>query len=415
MKIALVHNTYQWPGGEDVIVKQEQDLLRSAGHHVVEYRRSNHEIVNGTLIRQIAMAQQAVWSNDTFKDFRALLQREKPDVVHVHNTFIMISPSIYWACAEENVPVVQTLHNFRLFCPPSNFLRDGKICEECIEHSLLRSVAYGCYHGSRIATGAAALVLATHRLAGTWTHKIDRYIAVSRFARRKFEQAGLPSEKLVVKPHFVYPDPSPRTCPGDYALFVGRFTSEKGLPTLLNAWKTIKTPVPLVIVGDGPLRESLEAQAAQSSHSRVIFRGYLSRDETLATVKGAKILLCASECYEQGPATVLEAYACGVPVIAPALGPMDEVVEDGRTGLLFRAGNPADLAEKIAWALRHDEQLKSMGRSARSKYEADYSGEKNYNKLMEIYEHVISGRGHAIEPPLRLAETRHAPRESAAV
>ena len=194
--------------------------------------------------------------------------------MHVHNTFVMISPSIYWACAEQDVPVVQTLHNFRLFCPQGMYLRNGKICEECTEHSLLRGLAYGCYHNSKLATGAAALVLTTHRWAGTWTHKIDCYIAVSQFARKKFEQAGLPPEKLLVKPHFVYPDPGSRSSLGDYALFVGRFTSEKGLPTLLNAWKKIKTRIPLVIVGDGPLRESVTAQAVQSGHSPVIFRGY---------------------------------------------------------------------------------------------------------------------------------------------
>jgi glycosyltransferase involved in cell wall biosynthesis len=258
-------------------------------------------------------------------------------------------------------------------------------------------------------------VLATHRWAGTWTHKIDCYIAVSQFARNKFEQGGLPREKLVVKPNFVYPDPGPRSGPGDYALFVGRFTPEKGLPTLLKAWEQIETPVPLVIVGDGPLRESLEAQAAQSARSRVIFRGFLPRDEMLATIKGAKVLLCTSECYEQGPATILEAYACGVPVIAPSLGPVDEVVDDGRTGLLFRAGDPTHLAEKIAWALRHDKQLQSMGRSGRTKYEANYSGEKNYTRLMEIYERVISGRGHAIKPPSPLDEAYYLPRGIASV
>jgi glycosyltransferase involved in cell wall biosynthesis len=392
MKIVLVHNTYQWPGGEDVIVNQELDLLRSAGHQVLEYRRSNHEIVNDTVLHQITLAQRAVWSNDTFQDFRALLRREKPDVVHVHNTFVMISPSIYWACAKENVPVVQTLHNFRLFCPQGTFLRDGKICEECTQHSLLRSLAYRCYHGSKLASGAAALVSAAHRRAGTWNHKINCYIALSQFARKKFAQGGLPPEKLLVKPNFVYPDPGPRTSPGDCALFVGRFTPEKGLPTLLSAWPQINTHVPLVIVGDGPLRESLEAQAAQSSHSSVIFRGYLSRHETLETLKRAKFLLYPTECYEQAPVTILEAYACGVPVIASSLGPIEEVVEDGRTGLLFRPRDAAHLAEKIQWALTHEEHLESMGKTARAKYETHYSGEVNYRRMMEIYDGVIRAR-----------------------
>ena len=412
MKIIIVHNTYQWPGGEDVIVTQERDVLRWAGHQVVEYRRSNDEIVNSTFIHQVRLAQNVVWSNDTFTEFRALLQQERPDVVHVHNTFVMISPSIYWACAQENVPVVQTLHNFRLFCPASNFLREGKICEECADHSLLRSVAHACYHGSRFATATAAFMLAAHRWAGTWSEKIDCYIAVSQFARKKFEQGGLPSEKLVVKPHFVYPDPGPRSGPGDYAVFVGRFTSEKGLPTLLDAWKQVKTSVPLVIVGDGPLRDALEAQTAQSSGSRVIFRGQLSRQETLSTIRGAKVLFCASECYEQGPATILEAYACGVPVIAPSLGPIGEVVDDERTGLLFRAGDSTHLAQKIEWALGHEEKLLSMGERARAKYESNYTGEQNYTRLIEIYERVIAGRGRAI-PTGPADRDFHQPRENA--
>jgi glycosyltransferase involved in cell wall biosynthesis len=415
MKIVQVHNTYQWPGGEDVIVAQERDVLRSAGHQVLEYRRSNHEVVSSSLIHQIRLAQKVVWSNDTFQEFRALLQREKPDIVHVHNTFVMISPSIYWACAQEGVPVVQSLHNFRLFCPASNFLRNGKICEECTEHSLLRSVAYGCYHDSRFASGAAALMLAAHRWAGTWAEKIDCYIAVSQFARQKFEQGGLPSQKIVVKPHFVYPDPRPRSSPGVYAVFVGRFTSEKGLPLLLDAWKQIKTSVPLVIVGDGPLRQALEAKAAQSARSRVIFRGHLSREETLATIKGSKILVCASECYEQGPATILEAYACGVPVIAPSLGPIDEVVDDETTGLLFRAGDPAHLAQKIDWALGHEEQILTMGQRARAKFESTYSGDRNYARLMEIYERVLAAPGRRTTLPASLDQVHYQARGIASV
>ena len=409
MKIVLVHNAYQWPGGEDIIVNQERDLLRAAGHHVLEFRRSNQEIGSDTLIGQITLAQRAVWSSDTFQEFAALLRREKPDLVHVHNTFVMISPSVYWACAEENVPVVQTLHNFRLLCPQGTFLRNGKICEECVEHSLLRSVAYGCYRGSRLATGVAAALLAGHWWAATWTGKIDSYIALSHFARNKFVQAGLPSEKLFVKPNFVYPDFSPRTSPGDYGLFVGRITLEKGLPTLLNVWQQIKTEVPLILVGEGALRQSLEAQVAETSHSRIIFRGYLSREETLATIRGAKFLLCASHCYEQAPVTIMEAYACGVPVIAPSLGPLEEVIDDGRTGLLFRPGDATHMAEKIQWALAHDECLETMGKRAREKYETQYSAENNYRKLMEIYERTIAARGHAVKAPGPLDKAYRAP------
>lgn len=391
MKIVLVHNSYQWPGGEDVIVQQERDLLRSAGHQVLEYRRSNHEVQNASLLQHISLTRRAIWAKDSYQEFTDVLRRERPDVVHVHNTFVMISPSIYWACADEGVPVVQTLHNYRLFCPQGTFLRDGKICEECAEHTLFRGLAYGCYHGSKLATGASALVLATHRWMGTWTEKIDCYIAVSRFAHDKFQRCGLPREKLTVKPHFVYPDPGARRSGGDCALFVGRFTAEKGLPTLFDAWERVKSQVPLVLVGDGPLRVSLQERAARS-RATIIFRGHLSREETLEAMKASKFLLCTSECYEQGPATILEAFACGVPAIAPALGPIGEVIDDGRSGLLFRSGDSVDLAARIQWALDHGAELRTMGLSARAKYESAYTAEKNYRVLMQIYEQVISIR-----------------------
>jgi glycosyltransferase involved in cell wall biosynthesis len=189
-------------------------------------------------------------------------------------------------------------------------------------------------------------------------------------------------------------------------VFVGRFTAEKGLTALLAAWKQIKTSVPLVIVGDGPLREALEVQASQCENSHIIFRGQLSRDETLTTIKGAKVLVCASECYEQGPATILEAYACGVPVIAPSLGPLNEVVRNEDTGLLFRAGDSAELAQTIDWALSHQERLQRMGQRARAKFEANYTGEQNYVRLMEIYERVIFARRH-IKLPSPVAKDDH--------
>jgi len=398
MKIVLVHNSYQQPGGEDVVFQQERDLLRCMGHEVVEYVRSNHEVEQFISIRRVELAKRTIWASDTRREFRQLLLRERPDVVHIHNTFVMISPSIYWACKDAKVPVVQTLHNYRLFCPAGAFFREGKVCEECSQHSLWRSVSHGCYHGSRSATATVALMLAVNRWRRTWTQAVDCYIALTEFSRRKFQEAGLPGAKLTVKPNFVAPDPGECTGEGEYALFAGRLTREKGLWTLLDAWESSRSSLPLWIIGDGPLRAELEARAAKRGLNQVTFCGRMTHADTLAAMKKARMVVLPSECYEACPTVILEAYACGVPVIASALGSMQDMVAGGRTGLLFRAGDPQDFAAKIQWACSDARRLQRMGRAARAEYEARYTAEKSYRDLLKIYQHVISNRAQVSAP-----------------
>src|SRR5437773_3621463 len=228
MKILLVHNSYQQAGGEDVVFEQERQLLESAGHTVIQYCRSNWEAAGYSGIRSLALVRRTVWATDTRRDVVRLLDEEKPDLVHVHNTFVMISPSIYSACREAGIPVVQTLHNYRLYCPCATFFRDGHTCEDCIEHSLWRSVRHRCYRDSRAATAAVAVMLLVHRQQHTWTQDVNCYIALSEFARNRFVSAGLPADKIWVKPNFMHPDPGARphnAC--EYALFVGRLSPEK--------------------------------------------------------------------------------------------------------------------------------------------------------------------------------------------
>jgi glycosyltransferase involved in cell wall biosynthesis len=394
MKIIVVHNTYQRPGGEDVSFQSERNLLRDAGHEVVEYQRNNFEVAHYSgLIGQLALAKHTIWASDTRREFRELLALERPDIVHVHNTFIMISPSIYWACRDAQVPVVQTLHNFRLLCPVSTFVRDNKVCEECVERSLWRGVRHGCYHGSRSATAVVAAMLKVHRLSGTWKHAVDHYIATSEFSRRKFITAGLPAERISVKPNFVYPDPGPAAGTGEYALFVGRLSPEKGVHTLLAAWERLTSPILLRIVGDGPLRGEFEEQTRQRGLSSVCFRGQLTREQTLAEMRGARFLLLPSECYENFPMTIAEAFASGTPVLCSRMGAMKELVDHGRTGLHFTPANPADLAAQVTWAWTHAERLAAMGREARREYEAKFSAERNLKMLLEIYRRSLRLRG----------------------
>jgi glycosyltransferase involved in cell wall biosynthesis len=390
MKIVVIHNTYQRPGGEDVVVAAECRLLESQGHQVIGYSRSNHELEQMSTPRRLLMVKDIVYSADSKRAIRDLLRKEEPDIVHVHNTFMMISPSIYEACQEGGVPVVQTLHNFRLLCPAWTLARDGQVCEECVDSGLWRSVLHGCYRDSHLMSAAVALMLQVHRSRGTWNDQVDGYVALSDFARRKFIDGGLLAGKIHVKPNFVSPDPGEREKPGGCALFIGRLSPEKGVSTLLAAWEKLNTRIPLIIVGEGPLRQSLEAEANARNLDSVTFTGWLSAEEARAAMKNASFTVAPSVCYEGFPMSIAEAFACGTPVLCSGLGGMQEIVDDRRTGLHFTAGDADDLAAKVEWAWEHPAQLATMGKEARREYETCYTADRNYARLMQIYEQTMS-------------------------
>ena len=396
MKILLVHNQYQIPGGEEVVFEQERELLERAGHTVLTYCRTNYEAESYTGLRKFSLVKNIAWSSDTSAALGRLLREEKPDVVHVHNTFMVMSSSVFAACREAGVPVVQTLHNFRMFCPAANFIRDGRVCEECAEHTLWRGIRYGCFRNSRAATATVALMIVVQRQREAYA---DLYVALSEFSRRKFLANGMPAERVCVKPNFVHPDPGERTFDGNYAIFAGRLSEEKGLDTLLTAWHQLQCDIPLMIVGDGPLLAPLQKKAAELKLTGVTFTGRLPRQQTQETIKSARFLLATSQCYENFPTGIAESFACGVPVICSRLGGMQELVEDGFTGLHFTPGNATELASKVQWAWSHPEEMRRMGKQARREYLNKYTAEKNYPLLMEIYQ-----RAAATEPAASLEE-----------
>jgi len=393
VKIIIVHNQYQQPGGEDVVVRQEHELLEHAGHRVCLYQRSNSQINDFVGVKQLALIPNTIWSFNSRKEFAELLKREKADLVHVHNTFMAISPSIYSVCSEQGIPIVQTLHNFRLLCPAANFFRDGIICKECLEQSLLCSVRHGCYRNSRKATAVVALMLAFHRALDTWRRSVARFIVLTEFAKQTFIAAGFPSERFVVKPNFVGSDPGERTGAGEYAAFIGRVEENKGVRVLLNGWKKLSTQYPLRIVGDGPERPALEAQACELGLSRITFLGRLSPDAVIEVVKGARFIIVPSTLYEGFPMCIVESFACGTPVLCSRLGGMIEIVQDHLTGLHFNPGDAQNLATTVEWAWNHPSEMVTMGRAARRKYERDYTADKNYSRLMEIYEQALATYG----------------------
>jgi glycosyltransferase involved in cell wall biosynthesis len=351
--------------------------------------RSNVELQTASFLDWISIAPGIVWSSKTRHEFAAILDAARPDIVHVHNTFVMISPSIYAACRERGIPVVQTLHNFRLLCPAASFFRDGHVCEECVDHNLLRSVHHGCYRNSRGATAGAAMMVAFHRALGSWWTSVTRYIALTDFAKKKFVAAGFPSDIFSVKPNFADPDPGERIDSGEYAVFVGRLAENKGVRILLDAWKRLPAQYPLHIVGDGPERAALEAIARDTQLSGITFRGPLSHAAAIETLKGARFIIVPSIWYEAFPMCIAESFACGTPVLCSRLGGMSEIVEDHFTGLHFNPGDSQDLASTVEWAWNHPLELANMGRAARRKYETDYTANKNYSLLMGIYEQAL--------------------------
>lgn len=389
MKILLVHNRYQLPGGEDEVYRRERQLLLDHGHDVIEYIRDNREIAEYGAHKKATLVARTTWAWDSYRQIAAVLAEDKPDLAHFHNTFPLISPAAYYACSAAGVPVVQTLHNPRLLCPAGTLFRNGRACQECVGRRLaFPAVLHGCYQQSRVHSAVAVSTLSIHHWLGTWKRRIDRYIVSTEFYRAKFMAAGLPSEKIALKPHFVDTDPGFAEQKGEYALFVGRLAPEKGVPTLLTAWQQVRT-VPLLVRGEGPLADAVSTVQAQTG-GRVTLLARASHSAIFDLMKAARFLVWPSEgYYETFGLVAIEAFACGIPVIASASGVMKEIVRDGHTGLHFIPGDPGDLAKKVEWAWEHPVEMREMGRNARGEYQTKYAAERNYEVLSQIYKSVL--------------------------
>ena len=257
MRVLLVHNFYQQPGGEDSVFKAEGRLLEEHGHDVVRYTEHNDSVDE---LGKLALASRTIWSRESAARINKIVEDFDPQVVHFHNTLPLISPSAYYAASSRGARIVQTLHNYRFFCPPSLFLRDGKVCELCLGKTVaLPAVKHGCYRQSRSASAVVAAMLAAHKMLDTYRKKIDVFVALTEFSRRKFVEGGFPEDKIVVKPHFIESPKDEARETGDYILYVGRLSEEKGVQTLVRAWTNGHSVPNLVIVGDGPLQTDVAA------------------------------------------------------------------------------------------------------------------------------------------------------------
>ena len=387
MRILVVHNKYTQQGGEDTVFESEKYLLNQKGHSIYEFTRSNKDLSARGPFEQ---AQSVIWNTRAYWEFAGVIRSFKPEIVHIHNFFAAISPSIIWAAKRENLPIIMTLHNYRLLCPNALFSRKNRTCEACLGRIPWPGVLHKCYRNSYSASGAVVAMLALHRLLGTWTQKVDIYIALTEFSQKKFIQGGLPADKIAVKPNFVHPDPGPGDGRGGFALFVGRLSPEKGLDTLLAAWERLQGRVPLKIVGDGPLASEVAATVGQLEG--VEWLGRKPREEVLDLMKQASFLILPSKVYENFPMTIAEAFATGLPVIASNLGAMATLIDHERTGLHFQPEDPEDLVTKVEWLLTHKDALVRMRKEARAEYETKYTAERNYQMLMEIYARALSKR-----------------------
>ncbi len=381
MKIVRVHNYYQQAGGEDAVVASELAMLKARGHAIVSHFVHNDAIEG---MSRLTVAGKTIWNHQSYRAMRELLRTHKPDVVHFDNTFPLVSPAAYYAARDAGVPVVQTLHNYRLLCVNAMLFRDGAVCEECVGRAIpWPGVKYGCYREDRKASAVVAAMLGIHRAMGTYRHSVDTYIALTEFARRKYIEGGLPAGKIVVKPNFLESDPGVGQGDGGFALFVGRLTEEKGIRLLVEAWRRIGDRLPLRVVGSGPLEDEIRGAAAGVAGIEWLGRQPLER--VMEMMGQATCLVFPSTWYEGLPRTIVESFAKGTPVIASDLGAMADLIDHGRTGLKFCPGDAADLAQQVEGLMAGSNQLNQMRQAARSEYEQKYTADRAYEALMRIY------------------------------
>jgi glycosyltransferase involved in cell wall biosynthesis len=381
MKILQVHNYYQFSGGEDSVLENEKRLLESKGNSVFQFIKENKEINGYSLLKKANLFNRSVWSKESFHELKELIKKVKPDICHVHNYMPLISPSVFSACREMKVPVLQTLHNYRMLCANANLFRDGEVCEECIGKSLYHGVKYGCYRSSRVQTFAVARMIESNKKKGMWDGGVDGYIALTNFSKNKFIKEGMPAAKIFVKPNFLFEDPGYSGKDENYFFFAGRLDETKGIDVLIEAANELPG-VKFKVAGDGPLKEKVTAVP------NIEYLGQLKKNELLEYIKSSTALVFPSKSYETFGLSIIEAFACYKPVIGSKLGAMAEIIEEGKTGLLFEPGSAKALVEKIEWAIKNKDEMKQMGINARKEYEEKYSAEKNYEMLMYIYNNL---------------------------
>lgn len=397
-RILQVHNFYQIPGGEDVVVRNEKRLLEEHGHTVFTYYRTNKELKEKGIWGKLCLPFTAVYSFRTVREVKKIIRENKIDIVHVHNTLTMVSPSVFYAAFRCHVPVVQTLHNFRMLCPAGSFFRDNVICEECVADGLRCAVRHKCYRGSTAQTVVSAMILKIHRMLGTYRRV--NFICLTEFNRKKLLNAlnapsvpkrrwAVDADRVYIKPNFTFAEglaPSSESGQEEYFLFAGRVEALKGIDIAIKAFEQLPEKK-LYIAGTGPMMEEMQAYVKEHQLTNIRFLGYLQKEEMSERFYHARAVIMTSQCYEAFAMTIAEAYSYGVPVIAGSVGNMDGMVKEGITGVKFQYNSAEELAEKV----REFETLDvhKLKENARAFYQKRLRPEDNYRKLEEIYQDIL--------------------------
>ncbi len=387
LKILMVHNYYQIPGGEDTVVANEKRMLEDQGHRVILYQRSNLELKNMSKIRKMFLPVTMVFSPKVYKEVCKIIKEQKTDLVHVHNTLFLISPSVYYAAIKRGVPVVQTIHNFRLLCPGATFYRAGHICEECVKKGLIRAIKHKCYRDSRLQTLACGINMKIHRLSGIY-RRIN-YICLTEFNRNKLlEFNQIRKENVFIKSNFV--ESAGAVMPGEQRknqfVFAGRLEKIKGVDLLLAAWKEMADQAPgLIICGTGPLEGWCGKFVEEKNLKTVQMMGYVPNEKVQKLIGESKALILPTRCYEGFPMSMVEAFSVGTPVVCPDMGNTGSIVLNGINGLKFIPDSKEDLIRAVLEISKYNQ----INETTYHTYLEKYTRKKNYRKMMDIYKEVI--------------------------
>ncbi|MFE1555403.1 glycosyltransferase [Streptomyces sp. NPDC058734] len=411
MHVLVVHNRYAsaQPSGENKVVDQEVELLRAAGHRVELFERRSDDIGGLSLPAKAALPLLVPWNPGVRKELAARLRAVRPDVVHVHNVFPLLSPAVLAACADAGVPAVATLHNYTQVCPPGTLQRDGRPCTECVGGTPLPAVRHGCYRGSRAATVPLAVSLSVNRRR--WWSGVERFLCISAAQREVLVRSGMPAGRLAVKHNFV-PEPGVRReGAGEQVLYLGRLAEAKGVRLLMAAWDELAADggvgVPLVIAGTGPLEAEVTAWAAGRDDVR--YAGLYDPEQCRRAIARSVAVVAPSTWLEAFGLVVVEAMAAGVPTVAAGHGAFVELVEDGVTGLLHRPGDSASLAACVRRVTADPARNQEMGRAGRNRYEKGFGPEVGLERLLEEYRGALAARSGGGEVPPPAGEQRTGP------
>ena len=381
MKILALHNKYLVAGGEDQSHLTEIALLKRLGHSVDEYTVDNEVIEKHSLFK---IALNTIWSRTYYYRIKKLLAKKEYNLVIIQNYFPLLSPSVHYAIKSSGVPVVQFLRNYRYFCLNGFALRKGEPCQACLGKAPWRGVLHACYRNNRWASLIVALMLITHRISRTWQRKVDIFIALTKFSKNINARAGLPKEKIIIKPNFIYPEPKSGGGAGNYFLFVGRLSEEKGIKILLQAWQLLNGINILKIAGAGPLLDFVKHMSA--SFPSIEYLGRCSSSEVATLMKNARFLIFPSLWYEGMPRTIIESFSVGTPVLASNIGAAKELVEEGKTGCFFEPGNPESLAQKVLTLVAEPAIGERMRQYARQEFKEKYTLEKNSSVWLDLFD-----------------------------